>query len=165
MKNILIILTLLIISLQTYSQTVSYNDIIFIMNNVETEKIDDMLNKKGFVIGEVNNSNDCSSFDWNYKNIEQKLDNVHVVKKLCDEHNNKVVVYISTNLNNYEIIRKEVVKYGYKKNGENAYGDMLNFEYQKGKYRFQFSKKNVQSINEKKNQLTQYLIILRVQKD
>ena len=82
MKNILIILTLLIISLQTYSQTVSYNDIIFIMNNVETEKIDDMLNKKGFVIGEVNNSNDCSSFDWNYKNIEQKLDNVHVVKKL-----------------------------------------------------------------------------------
>jgi hypothetical protein len=164
MKKIITILTLLIVSLQTYSQTISYNDIIFIMNNEETEKIDDILNKKGFMIGEVTNSNDCGSFDWNYKNTEQKLNNVHVVKKLCDEHNNKVVVYSSTNQNNYEIIRKEVLKYGYKKIGENTYGDMLNFGYQKGKYRFQFSKKKVGSINDKKYLLTQYLIFLRVQK-
>lgn len=165
MKNIITILTLLIVSLQSYSQTISYNDIIFIMNNVETEKIDDMLNKKGFVIGEVTNSNDCGSFDWNYKNTERKLTNVQVIKKLCDEQNNKVVLYTSTNSNNYEIIRKQVLKLGYKKLGENTYGDMLNIGYQKGKYRFQFSKKMYKKFEENNLKIIDYTIILRVQKD
>ena len=139
--------------------------IIFIMNNVETEKIDDMLNKKGFVIGEVTNSNDCGSFDWNYKNTERKLTNVQVIKKLCDEQNNKVVLYTSTNSNNYEIIRKQVLKLGYKKLGENTYGDMLNIGYQKGKYRFQFSKKMYKKFEENNLKIIDYTIILRVQKD
>jgi hypothetical protein len=135
------------------------------MNNEETEKIDDVLNKKGFTIGEVSNSNGCGSFDWNYKNIERKLSNVQMIKKLCDEQNNKVVLYTLTNSTNYEIIRKEVIKLGYKKIGENTYGDMLNIGYQKGKYRFQFSKKMYKEIEENNQKIIDYSIVLRVQKD
>jgi hypothetical protein len=135
------------------------------MNNEETEKIDDFLSKKGFEIGEVSNSNDCGSFDWNYKNTERKLSNVQMIKKLCDEQNNKVVLYTSTNSTNYEIIRKEVIKMGYKKIGENTYGDMLNIGYQKGKYRFQFSKKMYKEIEENNQKIIDYTIVLRVQKD
>lgn len=165
MKKIIIILTLLIVSLQSYSQTITYKDLIFIMNNEETEKIDDILNNKGFMIGEVTNSNDCGSFDWNYRNTERKLSNVQIIKKLCDEQNNKVVLYTSSNSNNYEIIRKEVIRLGYKKIGENTYGDMLNIGYQKGKYRFQFSKKMYKEFEEKNLKIIDYTIILRVQKD
>ncbi len=165
MKKIIITTILFIVSLQSYSQTITYKDLLFIMNNEETEKIDDVLNKKGFKLGEVSNSNDCGSFDWNYKNTERKLSNVQMIKKLCDEQNNKVVLYTSTNSSNYEIIRKEVIKLGYKKIGENTYGDMLNIGYQKGKYRFQFSKKMYKEIEEKNQKIIDYTIVLRVQKD
>jgi len=165
MKTITTFLILLIVSLQSYSQTITYKDLLFIMNNEETEKIDDVLNKKGFMLGEVSNSNDCGSFDWNYKNTERKLSNVQMIKKLCDEQNNKVVLYTSTNSSNYEIIRKEVIKMGYKKIGENTYGDMLNIGYQKGKYRFQFSKKMYKEIEENNQKIIDYTIVLRVQKD
>lgn len=165
MKTITTFLILLIVSLQSYSQTITYKDLLFIMNNEETEKIDDVLNKKGFMLGEVSNSNDCGSFDWNYKNTERKLSNVQMIKKLCDEQNNKVVLYTSTNSTNYEIIRKEVIKMGYKKIGENTYGDMLNIGYQKGKYRFQFSKKMYKEIEENNQKIIDYTIVLRVQKD
>jgi hypothetical protein len=117
------------------------------------------------MLGEVSNSNDCGSFDWNYKNTERKLSNVQMIKKLCDEQNNKVVLYTSTNSTNYEIIRKEVIKMGYKKIGENTYGDMLNIGYQKGKYRFQFSKKMYKEIEENNQKIIDYTIVLRVQKD
>ena len=165
MKKIIIITILFIVSLQSYSQTITYKDLLFIMNNKETEKIDDVLNKKGFMLGEVSNSNDCGSFDWNYKNTERKLSNVQMIKKLCDEQNNKVVLYTSTNSSNYEIIRKEVINLGYKKIGENTYGDMLNIGYQKGKYRFQFSKKMYKEIEENNQKIIDYTIVLRVQKD
>jgi hypothetical protein len=165
MKKIIILISLFIVSLQSFSQTITYKDLLFIMNNEETEKIDDVLNKKGFMLGEVSNSNDCGSFDWNYKNTERKLSNVQMIKKLCDEQNNKVVLYTSTNSSNYEIIRKEVIKLGYKKIGENTYGDMLNIGYQKGKYRFQFSKKMYKEIEENNQKIIDYTIVLRVQKD
>jgi hypothetical protein len=53
MKKIIIITILFIVSLQSYSQTITYKDLLFIMNNEETEKIDDVLNKKGFRQGEI----------------------------------------------------------------------------------------------------------------
>lgn len=165
MKKIIILTILLIVSLQSYSQKITYKELLFIMNNEETEKIDDMLNTKGFKIGEVSNLNNCGSFDWNYRNIERKLSNVQMIKKLCDEQNNKVVLYTSTNPTNYEIIRKEIIKLGYKKIGENTYGDMLNIGYQKGKYRFQFSKKMYKEIEENNQKIIDYTIVLRVQKD
>lgn len=165
MKKITLSFILIIVCLTSYSQTITYKDLLFIMNNEETEKIDDILNKKGFMIGDVSNSNNCGSFDWNYKNIERKLSNVQMIKKLCDEQNNKVVLYTSTNPTNYEIIRKEVVKLGYKKIGENTYGDMLNIGYQQGKYRFQFSKKMYKEIEENNQKIIDYTIVLRVQKD
>ena len=111
MKSILFIIFLFSLSISSYCQTISYKDLLFIINNEETEKIDDFLSKKGFEIGEVSNSNDCGSFDWNYKNTERKLSNVQMIKKLCDEQNNKVVLYTSTNSTNYEIIRKDSEEY------------------------------------------------------
>ena len=73
MKKKVSILLLLIVSLQSYSQTITYKDLFFILNNEETEKIDDFLSNKGFEIGEVSNSNGCGSFTWGYKNKEMKL--------------------------------------------------------------------------------------------
>ncbi len=164
-KFLSIICFIILIPLYTFSQSISYNDLLFIMNSNEIEKIDNLLVNKGFNIGKVGNSNDCDSFEWNYKNTEQRLNNVHMVQKMCDEYNNLVVVYSTTNPKNYQIIKNEILRLKYKKIGENTYGNMLNVGYQKGKYRFQFSKKDVEKINDVKYILTQYLIFLRVQKN
>jgi hypothetical protein len=164
MKKKVSILLLLIVSLQSYSQTITYKDLFFILNNEETEKIDDFLSNKGFEIGEVSNSNGCGSFTWGYKNKEMKLSQVQQLVKLCDENNNIKVSYGSSNPTNYEIVRKEIIKMGYKKLGENTHGDMLNFGYEKGKYRIVFSKKMSSGNIENSNKKMLYIIILSTQK-
>jgi len=162
MIKILFILFFITVSFSTYSQIITYKDLIFIMNNEETEKIDDLLNMKGFMIGEVkeiSETNECVSFDWNYENKENKKNNIHVMKKLC-YNNNKIVTYSSTNSKNYLLIKSEIIKLGYKKNGENYNGGMLNTFYKKGKYSIHFGKKNIGDRND-----TQYLIILSIKID
>jgi hypothetical protein len=160
MKKKVIILLLLIVSITSYSQTITYKDLLFIINNEETEKIDDFLSKKGFEIEDVSNSNGCDSFIWGYKNNELKLSQVHQILKLCDENNNINVSYGSSNPTNYEIVRKEIIKLGYKKLGENTHGNMLNFGYEKGKYRIVFSKKK----SEESDKTILYNIMIRTQK-
>lgn len=154
---------LLIISVSSYSQTITYKDLLFIMNNEETEKIDDFLSKKGFELGEVSNSNDCPSFTWEYKNKETKLSKVQQIQKICDD-NNKKVTYGSSNSINYEILRKEIIKLGYKKLGENTHGDMLNFGFEKGKYRIILSKKKMDGYEENSNKIFFYIVNLITQK-
>lgn len=164
MKKKVSILLLLIVSITSYSQTITYKDLLFIMNNKETEKIDDFLSKKGFEIGEVSNSNGCGLFTWGYKNNELKLSQVQQIVKLCDENNNINVSYGSSNPTNYEIVRKEIIKIGYKKLGENTYGDMLNFGYEKGKYRIIFSKKKSEKYDGVNNKTILYKIRLLTQR-
>ena len=53
---------------------------------------------------------------------------------------------------------------GYKKLGENTHGDMLNFGYEKGKYRIVFSKKMSSGNIENSNKKMLYIIILSTQK-
>lgn len=162
MKKYILVFLLFTIYLNSYSQNISYKDLIFIMNSSETERIDELLTKRGYLLGEVSNSNDCDSFEWNFKNLNQKPNNIHIVKKFCDEHNNKVVAYSTTNPNFYQSIKTEVLNEKYKKIGENTYGNMLNVAYKKGDYNFQFSKKNVEKINNETFILNQYVILLRV---
>jgi len=165
MKKIIILTILFIVTLQSHSQTITYKDLLFIMNNEETEKIDDFLSKKGFEIGEVSNSNDCPSFTWEYKNIETKLSKVQHIKKLCDDDfNNRKVTYGSSNSFNYETIRKEILKIGYKKLGENTHGDMLNIGFEKGKYRVIFSKKKLSRIGENNKEIIIYIVNLVTEK-
>lgn len=165
MKKITLFFILIIVSLTSYSQTITYKDLLFIMNNEETEKIDDFLSKKGFELGEVSNSNDCPSFTWEYKNKETKLSKVQQIQKLCDENNNRKVTYGSSNSINYDILRKEIINLGYKKLGENTHGDMLNFGFEKGKYRIILSKKKVNGYEENNNKIYFYIVNLITQKD
>lgn len=165
MKKIILSFILIIGYLTSYSQMISYKDMLFIMNNEETEKIDDFLSKKGFEIGEVINSTDCPSFSWEYKNTETKLSKVQYIKKQCnDDFNNRNVIYGSSNSYNYETIRKEILLMGYKKLGENTHGDMLNIGFEKGKYRVVFSKKKVSRIGENNKEVIIYLVSLITEK-
>jgi hypothetical protein len=164
MKKIFILTILFIVTLHSYSQTITYKDLLFIINSEETEKIDDFLSKKGFEIGEVSNSNGCGSFTWGYKNNELKLSQVQQIVKLCDENNNINVSYGSSNPTNYEIVRKEIIKMGYKKLGENTHANMLNFGYEKGKYRIVFSKKKGEKYDGVNNKTILYIIMILTQR-
>ena len=138
MKIIISILFFTIVSFQTYSQSISYKDLMFILNNEETEKIDDYLNIKGFQISELKEKDytkikDCGSIEWEYKKKGDGLDKIHTIIKNCS-NGNKVTIYSSFNSRNYQIIKDEVIKLGYKKTGENYKSEMLNTFYEKGKY-------------------------------
>ena len=65
--------------------------------------------------------------------------------------------FIQEILNENLQIKNELIQLGYKKNGENYNGGMLNSFYQKGKNKFQLGKKNI-------DEITQYLVIYRVVK-
>lgn len=157
MKRILITLSLIIVSLQSYSQTITYKDLLFVMNNIEIENIDTYLSNKRFKIGEIDNEQEyCKNFEWNYENKELLVSKIQRIQKTCDS-NYKIVTYSSTNSKNYLQIKNELIQLGYKKTGENYYGGMLNSFYQKGKNKFQLGKKNIDDI-------TQYLVIYRILK-
>lgn len=157
MKKIIILLSVIIISLSSYSQTITYKDLLFVMNNIEIENIDNLLSNKGFKIGEIDNEQEyCKKFEWNYENREKLISKIQTIQKTCDSNYN-IVIYSSTNSKNYLQIKNELLQLGYKKDGENYNGGMLNSFYQKGKYKFQLGKKNVDNT-------TQYLVIYRIVK-
>jgi len=157
MKKKVCIFLLLFITVTSYSQTITYKDLLFIMNDIEIENIDTYLSNKGFKIGEIDNEGEfCKKFEWNYENKELVISKIQRIQKTCDS-NYKIVTYSSTNSKNYLQIKNELIKLGYKKNGENYNGGMLNSFYQKGKNKFQLGKKNI-------DEITQYLVIYRILK-
>jgi hypothetical protein len=157
MKKIIILISLFNVSLQSFSQTITFRDLVFVMNDIEIENIDTYLSYKGFKIGEIDNEGEfCKKFEWNYENKELVISKIQRIQKTCDS-NYKIVTYSSTNSKNYLQIKNELIQLGYKKNGENYNGGMLNSFYQKGKNKFQLGKKNI-------DEITQYLVIYRVVK-
>jgi hypothetical protein len=110
----------------------------FILNNEETEKIDDFLNKKGFQISKVKEKDitkikDCGSVEWEYKVKVDGLDGLQTIEKHCSE-GKKITTYSSYNSQNYQKIKNEIIELGYKKIGENYKGERLNVYYRKGNY-------------------------------
>jgi hypothetical protein len=142
MKKIVITLSILITSITSFSQTITYKDLFFIINNQDIEKIDTLLNNRGLNIMEVKNISDtlkCGSIMWNYPNKEKKLDNFHQVIKSCI-NDSLQVVYIYSKPENYSEIKNEIIISGFQKKRENFKNNMLNMFYVKGKYTIQIGK-------------------------
>jgi len=156
MKKIIILISIYFITISSYSQTITYKDLIFILNSEDIDKIDDLLYKKGLTIGNVENGNgNCKNFKWTLPQNKWKEDKIHIIYKEC-KGSKKEVRYQSTNPINYNLIKNEISKIGYKKKFEFHDNGFFSYNYEKGEYNIYFGKTS--DVN-----ITDYFISLEVE--